>query len=114
MDSDEDSDDTTTDSPIPPPAAATIAAAAAAASSNSGPASSDARTLTSTSPPPPSFTSIGSPEIPTHLELQQANSNNPTLGKGQVPMQLKSDPQGDAYPSVAKVEGMLDKSEGSM
>ena len=44
----------------------------------------------------PSFTSIGSPEVPTHEELQG---------------QLKSDPGGDALPAVAKVEGLMDTSE---
>jgi protein phosphatase 2C family protein 2/3 len=57
MDSDEESDTTTAGTP------ATSAPAPAAAAGGAANAK--------TSPIPPSFTSIGSPEVPTHQELQQ-------------------------------------------
>ena len=34
--------------------------------------------------------------------------------KGSKPEQLHSDPGGDAFPQVAKVEGLLDKSDETM
>jgi protein phosphatase 2C family protein 2/3 len=102
MDSDEDSDDTTAAAPAPSaPAPASASAPAPASTTGSG---------IKTSPIPPSFTSIGSPEVPTHQELQQMRMP----AKGSAPPQLVPAPQGDEYPAVAKVEGLMDKSEAAL
>ena len=61
----------------------------------------------STSPIQPSFTSIGSPEIPTPSALQGL------FGK-QAPGQSSHAPLGDAHPGVAHVEGMMDTSESPL
>jgi protein phosphatase 2C family protein 2/3 len=50
---------------------------------------------TSSSPKVPAFRSIGHPAVPTHEQLQ-------------------SNPGSDAYPKVAKVEGLMDGSESPM
>lgn len=98
MDSDSDSDVTTSGTP-------------SASQSNPTPAPASAPgSGVKASPIPPSFTSIGSPAVPTHEELQQMRM--PT--KGSAPDQLTPTPQGDEYPAVAKVEGLLDKSEASL
>ena len=66
---------------------------------------------TNESPIPPSFTSIGSPEVPTHLELQALPGKKGAAGKVE---QLKSTPGGDAYSAAAKIEGMMDTSESPL
>ena len=58
----------------------------------------------SSSPIAPSFTSIGSPEVPSHSELR------PPPSKG-IPKQLTPELGGDERPAVSSIEGMLDKSE---
>lgn len=98
MDSDEDSDDTTAGTPSGSTPQTHIAINTAVAPN------------TKTSPIPPSFTSIGSPSVPTHQELMQMNMP----AKGTAPEQLKPTPQGDEYPAVAKVEGLMDKSEAAL
>lgn len=99
MDSDDESDTTTAATP------AQQATTEPVPTHNNDEAAAKANT----SPIQPSFTSIGSPEVPTHQELQRLK-----MPKGQAPPQLKSSPQGDAYPAVAKVEGVLDKSDGAL
>lgn len=98
MDSDTDSDSTT---------AGTPSTSAQPSSSSTAPTAAGGL---KTSPIPPSFTSIGSPEVPTHQELQQMRMP----AKGSAPAQLNPTPQGDDYPAVAKVEGLLDKSEAAL
>jgi protein phosphatase 2C family protein 2/3 len=95
MDSGDESDTTTTD-------------ADAAGANASGDASSAS---TSAEPIRPSFTSIGSPAVPTHEELQRSRFG---AGDGAVPRQLTPQPGGDAYPAAAKIEGLLDKSENPL
>ncbi|ORY32193.1 phosphatase 2C-like domain-containing protein [Naematelia encephala] len=63
--------------------------------------------LGESSPMPPAFTSIGSPQVPTHEELQ-------TMKRQGIPSQLKSQPQGDAMSGAAKVEGLMDTSESPL
>lgn len=82
MDSGDESDDTTTGAETPEPQSIP----------------------NKTSPVAPSFTSIGSPEVPTHEELQRIPK----------PSQLPAQPGGDAYPASAKVEGLLDTSESPL
>lgn len=54
-------------------------------------------------PSGPSFTSIGSPAVPTPSSL-----------RGKAPAQLPHELGGDAPPAVAKVEGLMDGSEDPM
>jgi len=98
MDSDEDSDDTTAGTPSGTTSQPNISIDTAVAPNNKA------------SPIPPSFTSIGSPSVPTHQELMQMKMP----AKGTAPEQLKPTPQGDEYPTVAKVEGLMDKSESAL
>ncbi|KAL7423596.1 Protein phosphatase 2C 2 [Cryptotrichosporon argae] len=88
MDSGDDSDDTQTGD-------ATGTAAAAV----------DVPRSSGSSPRAPAFSSIGSPTVPTHESLQIPPA------KGGAVQQLKTEPSGDAYPAVAKAEGLMDTSE---
>jgi protein phosphatase 2C family protein 2/3 len=89
MDSGDDSDSTTTGAPAG--VAANILVDLKSASS----------------PKPPSFSSIGSPTVPTPEELQ-------TMPHGTAPRQLKPSPGGDAYSGAVKVEGLMDTSESPL
>ncbi|WWD05408.1 hypothetical protein V865_003485 [Kwoniella europaea PYCC6329] len=64
------------------------------------------------SPIPPSFSSIGSPTVPTPQALQR--SSLPSSSKDKQYDQLKSDPQGDAPSGAVKVEGLMDTSENPL
>lgn len=112
MDSGDESDTTTT---AEKPSTSTLASASSSSStsvSKSGTiASGPNNAHSATSPIPPNFTSIGSPDVPTHQELRRlANS---TSDEEPQP-QLKSQPGGDAYPQAAKVEGLMDTSESPL
>jgi len=61
------------------------------------------------SPITPSFTSIGSPQVATHQELQRGASNPSGLRPSQE--QLRKTPEGDEASSAVKVEGLMDTSE---
>ncbi|WWC88178.1 uncharacterized protein L201_003083 [Kwoniella dendrophila CBS 6074] len=108
MDSGDDSDSTTTAGGSTP----------ASGSGSSTQKTSAAKSInTSNSPPspiPPSFSSIGSPTVPTPQALQR--SSLPSNGKNQDKQydQLKSDPQGDEPSGAVKVEGLMDTSENPL
>ncbi|ORX34096.1 phosphatase 2C-domain-containing protein [Kockovaella imperatae] len=102
MDSDDESDSTTTGAQTPNHDAS--------ANHASGPKAKSATTSSSHSESgptdrTPSFRSIGSPEIPTPQELQAVES---------LQKQVRSEPGRDEAPSVAKVEGLMDTSEGPL
>jgi protein phosphatase 2C family protein 2/3 len=61
------------------------------------------------SPITPSFTSIGSPQVATHQELQRGASNPSGLRPSQE--QLRKTPEGDEASAAVKVEGLMDTSE---
>lgn len=105
MDSDEESDTTTTGAPP-------VASEATSASSRAINIDTSNNEATS-SPIPPSFTSIGSPEVPTHQELQTLKGMLPER-TGTSTKQLETKPGGDAFSGAAKVEGMLDTSESPL
>ena len=105
MDSDEESDSTTTGAPP----VASEATSASSRAININPSNSEA----TSSPIPPSFTSIGSPEVPTHQELQTLKGMLPEK-KGVPTKQLETTPGSDAFSGAAKVEGMLDTSESPL
>ncbi|OCF43257.1 PP2Cc protein phosphatase [Kwoniella heveanensis CBS 569] len=105
MDSGDESDSTTTAS-TPAPAAASSTSSTAAAklvnTANSPP-----------SPIPPSFSSIGSPTVPTPQALQ--SMPHPQQKKSSEPQeQLKTEPQGDEPSGAVKVEGLMDTSESPL
>ena len=108
MDSDADSDSTTTGNPSdePQPVSIPILSSRAAGGGSSS---------TSKSSVTPSFTSIGSPNVPSHQELLPVNSRVGQDDDDEAPQeQLKSTPGGDAVPDVAKVEGLMDTSESPL
>ncbi|WVN85534.1 uncharacterized protein L203_100681 [Cryptococcus depauperatus CBS 7841] len=57
------------------------------------------------SPIPPSFSSIGSPTVPTPEALQRSSHDAAKTG---------GEPQGDAYSGAVKVEGLMDTSENPL
>nr|ODO02644.1 PP2Cc protein phosphatase [Cryptococcus depauperatus CBS 7855] len=57
------------------------------------------------SPIPPSFSSIGSPTVPTPEALQRSSHDAAKTG---------GEPQGDAYSGAVKVEGLMDMSENPL
>lgn len=59
----------------------------------------------------PSFTSIGSPMVPSHKELLPLNSK---IADSSPQEQLKSEPQGDAPSAAVKAEGLMDTSENPL
>ena len=63
---------------------------------------------TTTGESKPAFTSIGSPNVPSHKELLPLNSR---IADSSPQEQLKSDPQGDQPSGAVKVEGLMDTSE---
>ena len=82
MESGDESDSTTTGDAVPP------------SSSSAAPA--------------PSFTSIGSPNVPSHQELLPLNSK---IADDTAQKQLSSTPGGDEASGAVKVEGLMDTSE---
>lgn len=97
MDSGDESDATTTD-------------AAAAATSNSTPAKSQPSTQSHKgSPAAPSFTSIGSPQVATHAELQRRKADETKPQE-----QLRKTPEGDKASAAVRAEGLMDTSEDPM
>jgi len=104
MDSDDDSDSTTTELfPLTSSATPTYSQPIGIDTSNPE---------VSSSPIPPSFTSIGSPEIPTPLDLQSLKGMLPEKSRAS-PNQLESLP-GDEFSGAAKVEGMMDTRESPL
>nr|XP_019050701.1 PP2Cc protein phosphatase [Kwoniella bestiolae CBS 10118]OCF29631.1 PP2Cc protein phosphatase [Kwoniella bestiolae CBS 10118] len=100
MDSGDDSDSTTTGDKAGP-SDDQITKAKAINTSNTPP-----------SPIPPSFSSIGSPTVPTPQALQR--SSLPSNKQDKQYDQLRSDPQGDAPSGAVKVEGLMDTSENPL
>jgi protein phosphatase 2C family protein 2/3 len=110
MDSGDESDTTTT-AEKPSTSTSASSSGSTSASKTGTIASGSNNAHSATSPIPPNFTSIGSPDVPTHQELRRlANS---TSNEEPQP-QLKSQPGGDAYPNTAKVEGLMDTSESPL
>jgi len=105
MDSDDESDTTTTGAP-PVTAEEPTAPSLPIHIDTSG-------SEPNSSPIPPSFTSIGSPEVPTHQELQSLKGIIPDK-RSVSQQQLKSAPGGDRFSGAAKVEGMMDTSESPL
>ena len=70
------------------------------------------------SPIAPTFTSIGSPQVATHQELQRGASNSSGLRKGtndsSAQEQLRKTPEGDEASAAVKAEGLMDTSENPM
>lgn len=64
------------------------------------------------SPAAPSFTSIGSPEVPTHAELQRQQAKARNDSKPQE--QLRKTPEGDQASAAVRAEGLMDVSEGPL
>lgn len=95
MDSDNESDITTTGEP-----SSKSTATATPITSHKG----------KSSPPQPSFSSIGSPTVPTPEVLL----SNPKHANNATPPQLKSAPGGDAASDAVKVEGLMDTSESPL
>lgn len=56
----------------------------------------------------PAFTSIGSPNVPSHKELLPLNSR---IADSSPQEQLKSEPEGDKPSAAVKAEGLMDTSE---
>ena len=90
MDSGEESDETTTGNDEHPSSAA----------GTNGPKSKA-----------PAFTSIGSPNVPSHKELLPLNSR---IADASPQKQLKSDPEGDKASGAVNVEGLMDTSENPL
>ena len=105
MESDDDSESTTTGAHTPN--VSNDVSHSANSGSEANPVPAPTTTDSASSSRTPSFTSIGSPEVPTHQELKGIDSSL-------VPQQLKSDPGGDAHPAIAKVEGLMDTSESPL
>lgn len=59
----------------------------------------------------PAFTSIGSPNVPSHKELLPLNSR---IADASPQQQLRSDPEGDEPSGAVKVEGLMDTSENPL
>jgi protein phosphatase 2C family protein 2/3 len=82
---------------------------------DSGEESDDTTTGTegqgSSSTKPPAFTSIGSPNVPSHKELLPLNSR---IADASPQEQLKRDPEGDEASGAVKVEGLMDTSENPL
>ncbi|WVQ85699.1 hypothetical protein IAT38_007865 [Cryptococcus sp. DSM 104549] len=96
MDSGDDSDSTTTGTnPTGTPGAPETSSAASATKIPTA-------EPTPSSPIPPSFSSIGSPTVPTPSALQALRKEG------------KSEPEGDAYSGAVKVEGLMDTSESPL
>ena len=99
MDSGDESDTTTTGD------AKTAAAATSTPSrSNSGGHKG--------SPAAPSFTSIGSPEVPTHAELLR--KGKVTTDDSSPQKQLRKTPEGDQASAAVRAEGLMDTSDDPM
>lgn len=104
MDSGDESDTTTTGDAKP-------AATSTPSRSNSGGQKG--------SPAAPSFTSIGSPEVPTHAELLRqgkaaAKANANATDDASPQQQLRKTPEGDEPSAAVRVEGLMDVSEGPL
>lgn len=89
MDSGEESDDTTT-------------------GNDAAPVPAGKNNVTSNGP---RFSSIGSPNVPSHKELLPLNSR---IADDSPQEQLKSDPQGDKASGAVNVEGLMDTSENPL
>lgn len=67
------------------------------------------------SPVAPTFTSIGSPQVATHQELQRGASNSGlrkrTTSDSSAQEQLRKTPEGDQASAAVKAEGLMDTSE---
>ncbi|WVR05577.1 hypothetical protein IAU60_002596 [Kwoniella sp. DSM 27419] len=106
MDSGDDSDSTTT-------ASTPAGTGASGSSAQKSSAAKLASGGTPSSPIPPSFSSIGSPTVPTPQALQ--SGPHPGSKMSSEPQeQLKSQPGGDAASGAVKVEGLMDTSENPL
>jgi protein phosphatase 2C family protein 2/3 len=101
MDSGDESDATTTDAP------------AASESTPAKPKPISASHSQKGSPAAPSFTSIGSPQVATHSELQRGASAKAT-NDNKPQEQLRKTPEGDQASAAVQVEGLMDTSEGPL
>jgi protein phosphatase 2C family protein 2/3 len=95
MDSGDESDATTTD-----------AATATSTPAKSKPISGGSH---KGSPAAPSFTSIGSPQVATHAELQRRKAD-----EAKPQQQLRKTPEGDEASGAVKAEGLMDTSENPL
>ncbi|WWC60621.1 uncharacterized protein I303_103195 [Kwoniella dejecticola CBS 10117] len=108
MDSGDESDSTTTAGGNTP--ASGSGSGSASSTQNSSAAKSVNTSNTPPSPIPPSFSSIGSPTVPTPQALQRSSLPSQDKEYGQ----LKSDPEGDQASGAVKVEGLMDTSENPL
>ena len=61
------------------------------------------------SPIAPTFTSIGSPQVATHAELQRRKAD-----EAKPQQQLRKTPEGDEASGAVKAEGLMDTSENPL